>query len=412
MKKRYIIEKRAEPEEISADYAASLDTLEGEETDLTDSLDVILKAREMTDEEVEKVRARGHIVEVFVDEDIFADEEITTDARTASMADVALYHGFVEAHAAGYRGQGRKIAVIDTGLSRAWEGRIAGRIFARRSFVPGESHEDHTSGHGTHVMGTVVHNAPGALYGVYKNLSTETGAGSASYGILATNQAVKDGATDINQSYGGDGNENSPASLANDAARRAGVRVNTASGNAQRGTTALTSDARSPASSRLGCTVGSGDIDGRLSDFSSWGKCVDIRAVGEAQTSWAVGGGYATMSGTSMASPVVTAAGAVCGSKGASADEIDKALYSSTGDTRYSPAQEGHGILDVEFAVKKLTPKSKPGKPPSAPEKSYFPDLPRVARWQFSKKVVPSELRDCVLTLDGEDIGRFTPKEG
>lgn len=394
-----IILKRQEPESLGVDYAASLDTLPGEEEDLTDSLDIILKAREMTPEEADMVRARGHIVEVYVDEDVYADEEVQTEARAATMTDVSRYHGFDKAHAAGYRAQSRRIAVIDTGIAPVWEKFLANRLFARRSFVPGENHEDTGSGHGTHVMGTIVFNAPGALYGAYKNLSTKTGGGKESSGVAATNQAVKDGATDINQSYGGNGNPDSPASLANDAARRKGVRVNAASGNAQRGSRAMTSEGRAPASSRLSCTVGCGDIDGNLSDFSSWGKNVDIRAVGEAQNSWAVGGGYKVMSGTSMASPVATAAGAVCGSKGASADEIDKALYSTAGDTRYSPVQEGHGVLDVEFAVKKLAREVKPPKAPGGANPPAPAPKPAVRyriiagsyeTWERAKKDLPS----------------------
>jgi subtilisin family serine protease len=365
-KKTYLITKLHEPE---GDYAASLVQLPGDEDDLTTELPVIIKRREMTEDEAAMVNARQHVEQVVEDADVYADEEIPdeeigTDARIASMDAVSKYHGFDKAHASGYRAQERKIAVIDTGLSPTRERSIANRLFARRSFVPGEGHEDTHSGHGTHVMGTVVHNAPGAAYGVYKNLSTKDGSGKMSYGIEAMNQAVKDGATDINCSYGGEGGPDSPASKAADAARSKGVRVNVASGNEQRGKTSMTSENRSPASSVRACTVGCGDIDGNLSDFSSWGNNVDIRAVGEAQESWGIGAGMAAMSGTSMSCPVVTAAGAVCGSHGATADEIDKALYSTTGDTRYSPAQEGFGVLDVEFAVKRLTRRaSRPEKP-------------------------------------------------
>lgn len=362
----WIIEKIAEPEEFGTAYIDSLATLPGGESDLSPDLPVILKKRSMSEEEVEEVRSRSHIEAVYEDKDVYADTEISTDAARATMAEVRRYHGFDVAHRKGYRGQGRKAAIVDTGLAEVWEKKLGKRLVHKSSVVSGEDWKDTHSGHGTHVCGTIAEAAPEAEIMVYKSLSTKNGSGKTSGTILCVNDAVKRGATDINLSLGGDGNPNDPSSKAVDAARREGVSVSVAAGNSQRGRRDYTADKHSPGCSRRGICVACGDISHNLSDFSSWGKCVDIRAVGEAQQSWAVDGGYTYMSGTSMAAPVVCAATAVCGSHGASAREIEKALYSTTGDTRLPVVMEGAGILDVEFAVKRLARRAE--RPPKKPK--------------------------------------------
>ena len=61
----------------------------------------------------------------------------------------------------------------------------------------------------------------------------------------------------------------------------------------------------SPASARLAITVGSVDQNNRISEFSNYGKCVDIYAPGERVVSTLYGNRTTAMSGTSMAAPLV-----------------------------------------------------------------------------------------------------------
>lgn len=354
-KRRYVIEKHLEPEQLGAAYADSLETLPGDETDLTSELPLILKKREMTPQEAETVNARAHIRAVHEDTELSVDEpEVSPDAISCTMRQVRRYHGFNVAHKKRWRAQGRKICILDTGLDATWAERLGDRLIHKESYVEGEDWRDTNSGHGTHVTGTIAMAARRSELMVYKVLSTRNGSGYMSDSIAAINDAVKRGATDINMSLGGEGSPSSPVCLAVNAAREKGVLFGIAAGNEQRGTNAMTADSHAPGCATGATTTACQDISGNLSDFSSWGNCVDIRAVGEAQQSWAIGGGYKHLSGTSMAAPVVTAAQAVCGSFGAEADAIQKAIYSSCGDTRLAPFHEGHGILDIEYAVKRL----------------------------------------------------------
>jgi hypothetical protein len=57
----------------------------------------------------------------------------------------------------------------------------------------------------------------------------------------------------------------------------------------------------------------------------------------------------------------------VGGRPGANADEAEKALYATCGDTSLPAWQEGYGVMDVEFAVGKVAP----GPAPSPPKAAY-----------------------------------------
>jgi len=59
-------------------------------------------------------------------------------------------------------------------------------------------------------------------------------------------------------------------------------------------------------------SVGACDQDGRLTDFTSRIGRLDIVGPGQEMLSCSPSGGYATMTGTSMATPVVAAVGALC----------------------------------------------------------------------------------------------------
>lgn len=329
---------------------------------IADGLDLVMERRDMTSDEAEMVNARAHIRSVHKDAELSADDpEISPDAISCTMNQVRRYHGFNVAHKKRWRGQGRRIAVLDTGLDETWAERLEERLVHKESYVEGEDWRDTNSGHGTHVCGTIAMAARRAEIEVCKVLSTRNGSGYMSDSIRAINDATTRGATDINMSLGGEGRPSSPVCIAVNAAREKGVLFGIAAGNEQRGTTAYTADSHAPGCAAGAICTGCGDISGNLSDFSSWGNSLDIRAVGEAQQSWGLNGGYAFKSGTSMAAPVVTEACVVCGSYGAETEEIEKALYSTTGDTRLPVYMEGMGILDVEYAIKRL---NRPGRDP------------------------------------------------
>lgn len=401
----FVVEKYFEPEE-APDYAASLARLPGDEEDLTPTLPLILKRREMTEQDARAVARRPHVRRVTRDYTVSAppQPDVAADAPSATMEQVRAYHGFGKAYARNLRGQGRKPFVLDTGISAAWSTKIGGRLRIKESMLPGESWEDTNSGHGTWCGVWIALGAPEAEIGSIKVLSTKSGAGSMSTIAKAVDRAVGLGATEINLSLGGAGGPDDPLSRAVNAARALGVLVPCAAGNEQRGRTDFTADDRSPGCARGALTVACGDLDGALADFSSWGNSVDIRGMGVNSESGDLDGSLGRyMSGTSMITPVVTTACAVLGSgRGREvADMIEKALLATTKDTGLPPYQEGLGIMDVEFAAAKIVGLRPPVPKTGLISKSAFDAAPASA-------LIGSDLG---ITSRGKVFGHFRGAE-
>ncbi|WP_435344431.1 S8 family serine peptidase [Haloarchaeobius sp. HRN-SO-5] len=96
--------------------------------------------------------------------------------------------------------------------------------------------------------------------------------------------------------------------------------------------------------------VSSTDSDDSLSSFSSTGPEVELAAPGGEIYS-TVPGGYDTFSGTSMACPHVSGAGAQVMAQGATASEARTALQDSAEDIGLASNEQGYGLLDAEAAV-------------------------------------------------------------
>ena len=200
------------------------------------------------------------------------------------------------------QGAGVHIYVIDTGIevkhvdfgSRAENGIDS---------IDAEPDGGDCNGHGTHVAGT----AGGTTYGVAKQAKLVS-VRVLSCGGCGTTSSVVAGVDWVtahhtersvaNMSLGGSGSE------ALDTAVRhlveSGVFVAVAAGNSN-GNACLHSPARLP----IAFTTAASDINDQKASFSNHGTCVDAYAPGAAIPSDWIGGTTKTISGTSMASPVV-----------------------------------------------------------------------------------------------------------
>jgi subtilisin family serine protease len=221
--------------------------------------------------------------------------------------------------------------VIDTGIDTAHPDlNVLGFV----NFAGGPGRD--CNGHGTHVAGTiaarddangVVGVAPGANLYAVKVLNCK---GSGSYsGVIAGIDWVTANAQKpaiANMSLGG------PASTAvDDAVRRSaqsGIFYSLAAGND--GANACNqSPARAGAGTNNGiATVAATDSAENEASWSNYGSCVDLWAPGVSILSTYKGGAYATLSGTSMASPHVGGGGALYLSQntGASPSAVEGAL--------------------------------------------------------------------------------------
>ncbi|MFF3559034.1 S8 family serine peptidase [Streptomyces sp. NPDC002574] len=268
-----------------------------------------------------------------------------------------------QAWAEGYDGTGRTVAVLDTGVDDTHPD-LRGRIAAERSFVPDQAVAD-GNGHGTHVASTVAGNgatyrgvAPGARLLVGKVLS-DAGYGEDSWIIAGMEWAKAQGADVVSMSLGSDVPDDGTAPMARavDAlSADGGPLFVIAAGNAYSGFTI-----GAPGSAASALTVASVTKSDERSDFSSMGPLTgsyglkpDISAPGSDITAAKPGGGYQTMSGTSMATPHVAGAAAVLKQRhpGWSAAQLKDALMSTSERlTDYTPYEQGTGRVDVLNAV-------------------------------------------------------------
>ena len=214
------------------------------------------------------------------------------------------------------KGTGIKVAIIDSGIDLEHPDL---QVYGDVTYVSGTSSGDDDYGHGTHVAGTVaaldndigvVGVAPEAYLYAVKVLSS-SGSGWWSDVISGIEYAVdpnEDGDLSdrmdvINMSLGSRSGS-SALQLACNAANDAGIVVVAAAGNSGN-SWAYGDRVLYPARYDSVIAVAATDSSDERAYFSSTGPDVELAAPGYSIVSTAMGGGYTTKSGTSMASPHV-----------------------------------------------------------------------------------------------------------
>jgi subtilisin family serine protease len=215
----------------------------------------------------------------------------------------------------GATGRGVHIAIIDTGISphSDFAGRLSDECFSAHAGGCGDPH-----GHGMHVSGS----AAGTTFGVAKEATlyavrvlNAQGSGSDSDVIrgidwvTAKKQENPDQLWVANMSLGGSASPALDLAVCNSIA--AGIGYAVAAGNDSRDACAS-----SPARVVQAVGVGATDRNDKGAFFTNVGQCVDVFAPGVDITSAKKGGGATTMQGTSMASPHVAGALALCLERG------------------------------------------------------------------------------------------------
>lgn len=205
------------------------------------------------------------------------------------------------------QGEGVRVAVLDTGIE-ADHPDLQGAIVDARDFTRSRSGTTDRAGHGTHVAGTiaarrnetgVVGVAPRCRLLVGKVLGDD-GSGSAAGVAAGIDWAVAAGAEVLSLSLGSP-DYSVEIATAIDRAVAAGRFVICAAGN-----TGKPNSIDFPGKLPQVVTVGAIDRAGRLARFSSRGPELDICAPGTEVLSTYLNGGYARLSGTSMATPFVS----------------------------------------------------------------------------------------------------------
>lgn len=253
---------------------------------------------------------------------------------------------------------GPPIAVIDSGADTRHEdlrGRIVGCASAQSARVREGSCGD-DEGHGTHVAG-IAAAATGNGRGIAGVAAASpllicralgpNGSGSAANVAACIAWASRKGAKVISMSLGGP-----PSRTIHEAVQSAWARggsggavIVAAAGNDGRGNTSW------PAAFSEVVSVAAVAKNGRIAPFSDSNRDVEISAPGESVLSLRAGGGYVTMTGTSMAAPLVSGAAALIWSRPGmqSAALVRTALDRAVVDrgTRGRDPSFGFGTLDL-----------------------------------------------------------------
>lgn len=198
------------------------------------------------------------------------------------------------------------IAIVDTGVQLNHPD-LSSKIVPGYDFVNGDTSADDDEGHGTHCAGiaaAATNNGVGIAGVGYQckimPVKVLDSQGSGTYANVAAGitWAADNGAKVISLSLGGPSASATLQSAINYAWNR-GVVVVAAAGNSN------TSAPSYPAYYDNAIAVGSTDQTDQRSPFSNFGSWVDVAAPGSQIYSTYVGGGYQTLSGTSMACPAV-----------------------------------------------------------------------------------------------------------
>ncbi len=306
---------------------------------------------------IQELKKKKHVISVDQDVEVKA---LDATADQQILADHVLPLGF--------NGSGIRLAILDTGIATAHP-EFAGRIIACETEVSGTTSCEDGNGHGTHVAGIAgaqgVNSAakgvaPSVLFMIDKVLDNN-GDGDISQVIAGIDWAVANKADIISMSLGTsplDGGGTQPncnnafpsLTAAINNAVASGVTVVAAAGNS--GTGGL------GAPGCISNVIAAGAVNNHdvLADFSSVGAAMKdhgVVAPGVSIYSTWLSGRYATLSGTSMATPMVSGTVALMLSKNPDPTAVRGTLY-ATADCVLSPCPNtnvGYGRINALKAV-------------------------------------------------------------
>jgi subtilisin family serine protease len=339
----------------------------------------------MTAAQIEKASQRDDIEDIWPDLPVKAWLDVSVPKLAVPMV-----------WAAGLRGRGIRVAIIDTGIDETHPD-FAGRIKAMASFVDDTPRDE--NGHGTHVAGIVAGSgaksgakyvgvAPEADLYIAKVLDGD-GSGSMSGVMAGIEWAVLDQkAQVINLSLGGVGpcdGTDALSTLCDEAVQQAGVVICAAAGNTGPGASTV----GSPGCARYVITVGAVDDGDQMARFSSRGPTSDGRfkpdivfpgvSIAAAQGAGTelgpvVADGYIAISGTSMATPHASGVAALMlqANPHLSSSQLKTQMLATAVNLGFDPNDQGVGRGDAfqsyQKALELLPPEPSPEPPDPAPQ--------------------------------------------
>ncbi|MBS4031796.1 MAG: S8 family peptidase [Clostridiales bacterium] len=252
-------------------------------------------------------------------------------------------------------GSGVIVAVLDTGVGPHTD---LPAVQSATNTIDGSGNND-GHGHGTHVAGTVA--ALNNTYGVVgaaplvtlysAKVLSDSGSGTAGSVAAGIDWAAQQGANIINMSLGS-GSSSQTIENACNAAYSQGILLVAAAGNSgnRRGTG---DNVIYPAKYESVIAVAATDSSDKRAYFSSTGPAVELSAPGVSILSTYLNNGYATASGTSMASPHVAGVAALvwAADKTQSNVAVRQILRDTAQDLGMAANHQGYGLVRADLAV-------------------------------------------------------------
>ncbi|PSQ17817.1 serine protease [Halobacteriales archaeon QS_8_69_26] len=262
-------------------------------------------------------------------------------------------------HGNGETGNGADVAIIDTGIDEDHPD-LQANLGVGKAYVACDGSNgstcnndwDDDNGHGTHCAGIAdaIDNTEGVV-----GVSTEAtlhavkvldSGGSGTYSDIAAGiEWVADQGYDVGSLSLGGSSGNSTLKDACQYAQNNGVLLVAAAGNDYGGSVSY------PAAYEECLAVSSTNQNDELSSFSNVGPEIELAAPGSDIYSTYAGGGYDTLSGTSMACPHVSGAAGQLMANGKSNSEARQTMKSTAEDIGLTAEEQGSGLLDVEAAL-------------------------------------------------------------